>query len=196
MAMPNQSAVVMEYVNRASHCGTRLRLVSREDAEFIVSLRSNERLNRHISATSDDVEQQRRWIDSYLGRFNLGMEAYFIITHAGHSCGTIRMYDYDIDAGSFVYGSWLISPEAPSSCAYSSTILNHDLGFSVLGFSKVCFEVRKENKSVCGFHRLIEASLIREDEINFYYEITSAAYPQVRAKLEKFAHRFHERTPS
>jgi len=183
---------IEEYVRRASHCGTNLRPVGSSDAEFIVSLRTNEKLNRHISSTSGNIPEQERWIEDYLGRFKRGEEAYFVVEHNGHRWGTIRIYNYDVQAGTFVYGSWLVSTGAPACCAFSSTILNHDLGFSVLGFSKVLFDVRKENRSVCRFHDALGAAFVREDEVNRHYEITSKAYPAVRAKLEKFAQRFHE----
>ena len=39
-----------------------LRLVTEDDAEFICSLRSNDKLNTYISKSSADVESQRVWI--------------------------------------------------------------------------------------------------------------------------------------
>ncbi len=191
---PKHHEAIDEYSRHASHCGTKLRPVLISDAGFILSLRTNEKLNKHISKTSSSVHEQERWIEDYQSRFIKGEEAYFVAEHGGIRFGTIRIYNYDIVAGTFVYGSWLMSSSAPACCAFSTTILNHDLGFSVLGFSKVFFDVRKDNKSVCGFHDSVGASLIREDEFNRYYEITSEAYRSVRAKLDRFAHKFHERS--
>lgn len=184
---------IERYARSSVHCGTKIRPVRLSDAEFIVALRTHGALNKHISPTSGNVLDQKRWIEGYLERFNRGEEAYFIAEYAGVDCGTIRIYNYDIIGGAFVYGSWLMSPEAPACCAFSTTILNHNLGFETLGFLKVCYDVRKENKSVCGFHDALGATLVREDGINRYYEITSQAYPAVRVKLDKFARRFHER---
>lgn len=182
------------YVQTAEHCGTVLRNVRSSDAEFILSLRTNGALNKHISATPGGVAEQRKWIERYLERFGKGEEAYFIAEYSGVPRGTIRIYDYDAAAGTFVYGSWLMSPEAPACCAFSTTILSHDLGFRTLGFSKVLFDVRKDNRSVCAFHEAIGATVLRQDDINRYYEITSQAYPALRNKLEKFAQKFHERS--
>lgn len=182
------------YVRNTEHCGTVLRNVRPSDAEFILSLRTNGALNKHISATPGGVAEQKKWIERYLERFDKGEEAYFIAEYSSVPRGTIRIYDYDFDAGTFVYGSWLMSPDAPACCAFSATILNHDLGFKVLGFSKVLFDVRKDNRSVCAFHEAVGATLLRQDDLNRYYEITSNDYPSLRGKLEKFALRFHERS--
>ena len=194
--MIHQSAhreVIEAYVQTAEHCGTVLRNVCSSDAEFILSLRTNGALNKHISATPGGVAEQRKWIERYLERFDKGEEAYFIAEHSGVPRGTIRIYEYDVNAGTFVYGSWLMSTDAPACCAFSTTILSHDLGFKALGFSKVLFDVRKDNKSVCAFHEAVGATLLRQDDINRYYEITSEAYPALRRKMGKFALRFHER---
>lgn len=190
---PDHRRAIEAYVRIAEHCGTMLRSVRLTDAEFILSLRTNGALNKHISATPGGVAEQRKWIEGYLERFDKGEEAYFIAEHAGVPRGTIRIYDYIAAAGTFVYGSWLMSPAAPACCAFSTTILSHDLGFNVLGFSKVLFEVRKDNRSVCAFHEAVGATFLRQDDTNRYYEITSQDYPDLRNKLEKFALRFHER---
>lgn len=195
--MIHQSAhrnVIEAYVRTAEHCGTVLRNVSISDAEFILSLRTNGALNKHISPTPGGVADQRKWIERYLERFDKGEEAYFIAEHSGVPRGTIRIYDYDAFAETFVYGSWLMSPDAPACCAFSTTILSHDLGFKALEFSKVLFEVRKDNRSVCAFHEAVGAKLLRQDDINRYYEINSQNYPVLRGKLDKFARRFDERS--
>lgn len=194
--MIHQSAhrkAIEAYVRTAEHCGTVLRNVRISDAEFILSLRTNRALNKHISPTPGGVAEQRKWIERYLEKFEKGEEAYFIAEYSGLPRGTIRIYDYDDFAETFVYGSWLMSPDAPACCAFSTTILSHDLGFKVLGFSKVLFDVRKDNGSVCAFHEAVGATLLRQDDINRYYEIPSTDYPALRNKLEKFAQRFYER---
>jgi hypothetical protein len=189
---PTHAKAIEEHARSANHCGTRLRPVGIADAEFIVALRTNGSLNKHISATSGCAVEQERWIQKYLKRFERGEEAYFVAEHAGVRCGTIRIYNYDVPANSFVYGSWLMSPDAPAGCAFSATILNHDLAFTTLGFSKARFEVRKENRSVCSFHDTIGATFLKEDEVNRYYELTADAYPTVRGKLDRFARRLNK----
>lgn len=75
----------------AEHCGTALRNVRPSDAEFILSLRTNGALNKHISATPGGVAEQKMWIERYLERFDKGEEAYFIAEYSGVPRGTIRI---------------------------------------------------------------------------------------------------------
>ena len=42
-----------------------LRLIEEDDAEFVVKLRTDEKLNRFISAVEDDINAQKRWIRNY-----------------------------------------------------------------------------------------------------------------------------------
>ena len=55
-----------------------LRLVDEEDADFIVSLRSDEKKSRFISYTDPNIETQKNWIREYKKRENEGKEYYFI----------------------------------------------------------------------------------------------------------------------
>lgn len=42
----------------------KLRLVEIEDAEFILSLRLDNNLNKHFSSVNNDLNEQIRWIES------------------------------------------------------------------------------------------------------------------------------------
>jgi len=63
------------------HFLSYLRFVEPKDAEFICELRSNPDLNRHLNLSSDDVAQQREWIERYKDRESSGEEYYFAICH-------------------------------------------------------------------------------------------------------------------
>lgn len=184
---------IEQYTSECAHLGTSLRPVRIEDAEFILSLRTDINLNRFISSTSASVGNQRQWISDYLARYDAGQEAYFVIINGGRPRGTIRIYNYNITTNAVTYGSWLLGVDSPASCAFSSTILNHDLCFKALRFSRINFEVRKENLSVWKFHESIGAEFIIESENDRFYEITDGCYPPIRAKLEKLAQKFYER---
>lgn len=185
--------LIEKYIASASHCGTSLRHVGPGDAEFILSLRTDVGLSQHISSTPPSVMSQRQWIADYLERYKVGKEAYFLILHNGEPRGTIRLYNYDADADASTYGSWLIRTGTPASCAFSSTILNHDLCFRVLSFSLLRFDVRKDNKSVWKFHESVGATFVREDSTNRFYEISAELYPKVRSRLDRLAHQLYER---
>lgn len=190
------SQLIEDYVANATHCGTSLRHVSPSDADFILGLRSDASLSQHISSTPPSVASQRQWIMDYLERYKAGKEAYFLILQGGEPRGTIRLYNYDAAENVATYGSWLISSGTPASCAFSSTILNHDLCFRVLSFGLLRFDVRVDNKSVWKFHESVGARFIRENATDRFYEISAELYPKVRAKLDRLAHQFYERPVS
>jgi hypothetical protein len=45
--------------------GVSVRLANEDDSEFILSLRTNEKLSRFIHSTDNDLEKQREWMRNY-----------------------------------------------------------------------------------------------------------------------------------
>jgi len=140
------------------------RIVEENDAEFILSLRTNLVLNKNISSVENDVVKQRNWITS---RKN-SREWYFIIENkVNKPVGTIRIYDVIED--SFCWGSWIILPEERMRSSFESAILLYEYAFFTLGFSQSHFDVRKNNKSVINFHLKMGSVIVKEDHENFYF---------------------------
>lgn len=163
----------------------RLRFVEDSDAEFILSLRLDERYNTFLSSVSPDLEAQKTWIRQYKDDEFHGIQYYFIIERLdGTPCGTVRIYDIRND--SFCWGSWILNHNKTRYAALESAFLVYDFGFIKLGFKKSHFDVMKGNKSVIKFHNRMGAIKINEDEINEYFEITKEA---VKAAKEKLANK-------
>ena len=55
---------------------TYLRLVGEEDAEFICSLRNDEKLNTYISKSTADINAQKKWIRNYKNKELNNKETY------------------------------------------------------------------------------------------------------------------------
>ncbi|WP_314420613.1 GNAT family N-acetyltransferase [Pseudescherichia vulneris] len=156
----------------------KLRNVRPEDAEFIVALRTNEKKGKFISATSQDISQQKAWINNYLHSEG---QAYFIITDLNDKpFGTVRLYDRQGD--SFCWGSWIISEEAPSHYAIESALIIYAYALK-LGFERAHFEVRKGNASVIKFHERFGAKRISETEQDIFYSLPKE---NIINSLEKF----------
>lgn len=151
------------------------------DAEFILSLRLDEKKNKHLSATSGEVEQQRQWLDSYAKSDG---QAYFIIESAGKDVGTVRLYDARGD--SFSWGSWIISDDAPARCGIESALMVYRYAVGHLSFSRAHFEVRKLNQSVCAFHERFGAVCVSESESTNYYEIGGDAIAASMKRYERY----------
>lgn len=173
----------------------RFRDVDERDAEFILGLRLDSRKGRHLSPTSPDRSQQKKYLQSYACSKN---QAYFIIeTLDGRPVGTVRIYDPQ--GHSFCWGSWILTDDAPRSSAVESTLMIYRYGLE-LGFDAAHFDVRKANEKVWQYHERCGARRVRETDIDYFYEMDRGA---IEALLEKYASRipkgisvaFHSENP-
>jgi RimJ/RimL family protein N-acetyltransferase len=127
----------------------RLRPVRRDDAQCILDLRGDARLNRHIHATSPVLADQIAWIERYLHRDG---DWYFMVEDRedGAAVGTIALYDHDPAAAAAEWGRWLLKPEAQA--AIESAWLIYRAAFEVLGLARVYCRTLADNAQVVSFH--------------------------------------------
>ena len=162
----------------------RLRFVEESDAEFILSLRLDDRYNQFLSKVKPDLKAQKSWIKTYKTDEAEGKQFYFIIERLdGTPCGTVRVYDLRED--SFCWGSWILNEDKTRYSAIESTFLVYEFGFRHLGFKKSHFNVMKANRSVVKYHRRMGALEVGEDEQNFYFIITEESIKKVKLQLEE-----------
>lgn len=176
----NQKVLTMKPIVR----GKKLyfREVVLDDADFILKLRTDPRKNRHLSPTTNDISQQRTFIQRYKQSLS---DYYFIICDwEARSVGTVRIYDIQCD--SFCWGSWILSDSAPSCAAIESALLLYDFAFFSLHYTSSHFDVRKNNSRVVCFHERFGAKIIDEDECNFYFSYDCETYIKVRQKYAKY----------
>ena len=70
----------------------RLRLITENDAEYVLSLRKDKRYNQYLSAVNSTVEEQMEWIRRYKSDEAEGKQYYFIIERLDDvRCGTVRI---------------------------------------------------------------------------------------------------------
>lgn len=158
-------------MNLINKYGIILRLVQEDDAEFILSLRTNNALNKYISATSDNIEDQINWIRDYKTREQSGHEFYYITEDKqGNRYGTIRLYNFD--EHSFEIGSWVFLTNSPIGMAVKAQFIGFETGFDYLKSEFCRLEIRKKNKSVVNYIKDFNATIISEDELNYYFILT------------------------
>lgn len=173
----------MEVTRICKHIG--LRLARPSDAAFILSLRLNETRNKFLSAVSDDVEAQARWLEGYVEREKAGLERYYIILDKDdRDIGTIRLYDYRGD--SFCQGSWVVVPDAPNYQAIETTVSIYEIGFGQLGFKRTHFEVKHVNERVIAFNVFFGARKTTSNEEFQQFEMTLEEYLAVRKRYVRF----------
>lgn len=163
--------------------GICLRLVEEHDAEFIVRLRTDEKLSRFLSLTSNDVDAQKRWIQKYKEREQKEQEYYFVALYQDVIYGTTRIYNIESDC--FEVGSWLFSPETPSGVAVLADIIGREFAFEKFNTSKCKFEVRRKNASVVKYHKSYKPLLIKETEQDLYFLLNRSAFEEHKTKLIK-----------
>ncbi len=153
---------------------TMLRLVEPADADYIYGLRVNAELNTFLSNAPASAQAQRDWIIAYKDRESQQLEHYFVIcTQQGQPCGVVRLYGYSDT--SFCWGSWILDANKSRYAAVESALLVYEAGFKRLGFPGSHFDVRLGNTRVISFHQKMGARLLKEDDLNMYFEITPAA---------------------
>jgi RimJ/RimL family protein N-acetyltransferase len=149
------------------------------DAEFILSLRTDESKARFLSQVSPDVEAQHRWLSDY--EWSVG-QAYFIIEHQQEAIGTVRLYD--ARQPSFCWGSWILKQGAPRTAALESALMVYALGCDHLRFERSHFDVRKANAKVWAFHERFGATRVGETDDDYLYDIGAE---QILAARRRYA---------
>lgn len=158
-----------------------LRDATEADAEFILSLRTDQNKNRYLSATSPDVQQQRDWLRRYAAD---DTQIYFIICNLdGQPVGTVRLYDQQGD--SFCWGSWIKSDEAPSGFGVESALIIYHYALQ-LGFQRAHFQVSKGNDGVISFHLRFGARQTAENDHEYHYEMSRAAIDGAIQQYRKY----------
>lgn len=148
-----------------------LKSVVKEDARFILELRQNLELNKFISSTSTNLDDQIIWIENYLKREIKKEEVYFIVkTKENNSCGTVRIYKIDNEKNECVWGSFILNRDRPDGAAYEVINLSLNYAFEVLKIKKILLDVHKENKKAIHIYEKFGFKKYYEDNINYYYK--------------------------
>lgn len=161
--------------------GLHARLVREEDVDFILFLRTNKELTKHIHSTEDDRDRQIEWIRDYKQRESEGNEYYFIFYYHGEPVGLNRM-----SSRSELYavsGSWLCKPGIEPWIPIAVNFLFNDIVFEVLNIQLVVCDVRKTNKRVYKYHLMIGDVKIHESDIDHFFYRTRNTFMPKRNKL-------------
>lgn len=161
----------------------RLRLVTREDAGFVYSLRSDSNLNRYLSPVDGSIDTQRDWIDRYKLREAEAQEYYFVIERAVDRipCGLVRLYG--MTPPRFTWGSWILAPNKPHLGALASALLSFEIGFERLGNAVADIDVRRDNEHAIAFYRRLGMNKVGQDPENLYFEYLGTTFSRDKAEL-------------
>jgi RimJ/RimL family protein N-acetyltransferase len=162
-----------------------LRLVEINDAEFIVNLRLKK--GEFLSTTNPNLTEQENWIKSYKKREELKEEYYFIIENKnGMRAGTIRLYDIDYKTKKFTFGSFIVDREIEYThklSAFEAMNLIFDFAFKKLSLNNCFFDCRKNNRKANDFYIRFGAKIIKEDDIDYFYNFSIDDYHNLENKI-------------
>lgn len=146
---------------------SKLRSVKTEDAEFILSLRLNDKLNKYINKVDNDIKKQEEWINLQQQREG---DYYFLILNLDNQpLGTISLYN--IKENNAEFGRWV--SKGNMIINIESAILIHKFAFEDLNLDLVYTNTMAENKQVVNFHKRfgskIEEKLYFDKETGFTF---------------------------
>ena len=127
--------------------GLKVRLVNENDAEFIISLRSDPSKTKYMITLTDEIENQIRWIREYKKREKERLDFYFLYSNVrGEPIGLNRLSHIDYNAKSGKASSW-IAIEGLKYEPIIMVLLGNELAFNVIGVDTTWGELHKDNIS-------------------------------------------------
>jgi RimJ/RimL family protein N-acetyltransferase len=151
----------------------RLRPVEMEDAAFILELRSDRERSRYLHRVSNDLDAQRRWLESY---FERPRDYYFAIEnrHSKQCEGTVGIVNNE-------WGRWMV--REGSLAALESACLIYRFGFEVLELDALYCRTIVENAAVVEFHQSF--GLERTRMMQGYFELNGRQLDAVEMRLTR-----------
>jgi len=161
-----------------------LRTAEEADAEFILKLRLNPKLNKFLNETDPSVEKQKAWISAKQRDPN---DYHMIIQGLdGAALGVIAVYDIDYKEKTFEWGRWIIAENAPYYAAIESALLVYHLAFDILNLELALFGVQLQNAKVISFHKQCGAKITKEDEKGAYFSFSKKDFSAFSKRYKKF----------
>jgi RimJ/RimL family protein N-acetyltransferase len=135
---------------------TNLRYVKVEDAEFILTLRTNPKYSHYINETENDLNLQNEWILNQQCNPN---DYYFIIRDLnGKPKGVISLYNFDFTGKSAEFGR-VICPNSPLQLNESISLVL-SFGFETLGLKRIFDRINPINAEAIASTRRFGAEFV------------------------------------
>lgn len=160
------------------------RLVTLDDAEYLLKLRTNITLGEFINPAPKDIQAQIDWMLEYKKREKEGTDYYFIYFYQDKPIGVCRIYNI-----SYLYctgGSWICEPNNKMEWTIATNLITKDVMFDVLKIKVDIFDVRKGNTKVWKFHKSMGAKLFYESDVDYFFTLVREDYIKCRDRYLAF----------
>jgi len=161
--------------------GLTVRFATEGDTDFIMSLRTDKELTKHIHQTDNDINKHLEWFRKYKIRESEARDYYFIYLKDGKPVGLNRIYNVFEYYGTI--GSWICSPDNEIEVSMATNFLLMDIIFEYMNLDFTVFDVRKVNKHVWKLHKQCGAKQVGESDIDYYFVTTKQDYFSKRDAL-------------
>ncbi len=133
----------------------KMRLATIEDAEFIVSLRSNSERTKFMITLDDDIKAQIKWLEDYKKRERVGNDYYFVFESDGKRIGVNRISHIDFNSLDAKTSSWI---KVPSERIQSVKMffLQKYVIFELLKLNSFYTDIHEKNKKVMSYYQEFE----------------------------------------
>ena len=153
----------MKQVQRISGSNMMLVAADASHAEFILSLRQEERKKRFLSGSSENLAEQIAWMNQ---RQMLDNDAYFIIyeiQQPSQPLGTIRLHDVIDEKNSISVGSWVMRDGVQPKKTLEA--LSLAIEYIIRSGYSIChFEVHKASLSALRLYTKLGTQIVGETE--------------------------------
>ena len=150
--------------------GLKVRLVDENDADFILSLRSNPNRTKYMLTLDNEIKKQKKWIQEYKRREKEGLDYYFIYSNdEGKPIGLNRISHVDFNRKTGKASSW-IAIEGLKYEPLTMLLFGNEIVFDSIGIEMAWGEVHKNNSRAIKIFKLFGYKL--KDSETEYYDFT------------------------
>jgi len=158
--------------------------VKPEDAEFIISLRTDPKLSRFLHPTKPNIDLQLKWIHDQIQRAG---DFYYVIYEKStkSKVGLISVYNCADEHAEV--GRWICTEPV---CAVESFMLSCDFVFTQDARRYAVLKVDPENKKVLTFHKTLGAEIsdgnnidVNPDESLLTYVLRREIFMELKGKF-------------
>lgn len=147
--------------------GLKVRLVNENDADFILSLRTNPNRTKYMLTLDNEIESQKKWIQEYKKREKEGLDYYFIYSNAeGKPIGLNRVSHLDYNVKTAKTSSW-IAVEGLKYEPLIMILLGNEIVFNLIEIEATWGELHKNNSSAFKILKLFGYKL-KDDGTEYY----------------------------
>lgn len=172
---------------RLEKYGIQVRLVTEEDAEFIVSLRSDKSRTEYMLTLDNDVEKQKEWIKSYKEREKRKEDYYFLYELPdGTKICVNRVSQIDYERGTCKAAGWIKAKDVKIN-SMAVFVLQKEIIYEHLELNTFYSDVHRRNKRVLSYYEEFGLKASKEEDEFLYFFVNRKEYENSLAAVkEKF----------